>query len=251
MILKTLVSGYAGSGKSYFALTHPKVAWLLTEPGSEVLLDTHPNLAKNVVWWENFLPSPDEDIKSVFERMDRAVLKAFSDFKEGKVETLVLDNISMLSENRWIYISQYEKILARSGEVDTRSMYGTLGRWLYLFTLRNILSFKGNVVMTAHEFEQEELNEKGLSVKTGNVIPNILGGFREKVEGMFSASIYMDKKNVGQGQYKYMARCQKGSGRLAKNRYGLPEWVENVSYQEIIRVIESRKSTQVKQGVNA
>lgn len=251
MVLKTLVSGYAGSGKSYFALTHPKVAWLLTEPGSEVLLDTHPALAKNVAWVESFLPSPEEDIKAVFERMDRAVLKAFQGYKDGSVETLVLDNVTMLSENRWIYISQYEKVLSRNGEVDTRGMYGSLGRWLYLFTLKSILSFKGNVVMTCHEMEEEEQNEKGVSTKTGNVIPNILGGFREKVEGMFSASIYLDKKNIGQGAYKYMARCQKGSGRNAKNRYGLGEWVENVSYQEIIRVIQSRQSTQVKQGVTA
>lgn len=243
--LKTLVSGYAGSGKSYFALTHPKVAWLLTEPGSEVLLETHPGLAKNVAWWESFLPSPEEDIKQVFERLDKAILRAFQDFKDGKVETLVLDNVTMLSENRWIYISQHEKLTSRSGEIDTRGMYGTLGRWLYLFTLKNLLSFKGNVVISCHEMSEEEQNEKGVSVKTGNVIPNILGGFREKIEGMVSASIYLDKKNVGQGVYKYMARCQKGSGRNAKNRFGLPEWVENVSYQEIIRVIEARQLTKV------
>lgn len=251
MVLKTLVSGYAGSGKSYFALTHPKVAWLLTEPGSEVLLDTHPQLAKNVVWWESFIPSPDEDIKKVFERLELATTKAHTDLKEGKIETLVLDNATMLAENRWVYISQYEKMLSRSGEVDTRSMYGTLGRWLYLFTLKNLLSFKGNMVLTCHEQMEEELNEKGLSVKTGNVTPGILGGFRDKVEGMFSASIYLDKKNVGQGVYKYMARCQKGSGRNAKNRYGLPEWVENVSYAEIIKQIEAnkRKAVPVSQAV--
>ena len=68
---------------------------------------------------------------------------------------------------------------------------------------------------------------------------------------MFSASMYLDKNNIGQGAYKYMARCQKGSGRNAKNRYGLGEWVENVSYPEIIRVIQARQSTQVKQGVTA
>src|SRR3990167_5929266 len=119
MHLKTLVSGYAGSGKSYFALTHPKIAWLLTEPGSEVLLDTHPGLAKNVAWWEAFLPSPEEDIKQVFERLEKAVLRAFQDLKDGKVETLVLDNVTMLSENRFIYIQQYEKVVNRSGDVDT------------------------------------------------------------------------------------------------------------------------------------
>src|SRR3990167_5963271 len=247
MHLKTLVSGYAGSGKSYFALTHPKIAWLLTEPGNEVLLETHPELAKNVVWKEEYLPSPTEDIKAVFERLEKDSIRAHKEFAEGKIEALVLDNVSMLSENRFIYIQQYERTVNRAGEMDTRAMYGSLGRWLFLFTLKNILSFKGNVVLTCHEMEEEEQNEKGMSVKTGNVIPNILGGFREKVEGMFSASIYLDKKNAGQRMYKYMARCQKGGGRNAKNRYGLSEWVENVSYPEIIRLIEAKKS---KQAVN-
>lgn len=243
MVLKTLVSGYAGSGKSCFGLSHPKVAWLLTEPGSEVLLETHPNLAKNVVWHESFLPSPDEDIKKTFERLEAATVRAFVEHREGKIETLFLDNETMLAENRFVHISQYEKMVGRTGEVDTRAMYGSLGRWLYLFNLKNVLSFKGNVVISCHEMNEEEQNEKGVSVKTGNVIPNILGGFREKIEGMVSASLYLDKKNVGQGQYKYMARCQKGGGRNAKNRYGLPEWVENVSYQEIVRVIEAKKKS--------
>lgn len=239
--LKTLTNGYPGGGKTYFGLTHPKLAVLWTEPGSEVLLETHKELAKNVVWWESFLPSPGEDIRAVFERLDKACVKAHEGFQKGEIETLMLDNVSMLAENRWIYINQYEKVLSKAGEVDTRAMYGTLGRWLYSFTLTRILSFKGNVVVTCHEQQEEEMNDRGLSVKTGNVIPSILGGFREKVEGMFSASIYLDKKNKGQGAYQYMARCQKGGGRNAKNRYGLPEWVEDISYPKIMSLIEGKK----------
>ena len=73
--------------------------------------------------------------------------------------------------------------------------------------------------------------------KSTPVVSNILGGFREKIAGMFSASLYLEKKRVGDNKYQYLARCQKGGQRDAKNRYGLPEIVENVSYQSIIKAI--------------
>lgn len=49
---------------------------------------------------------------------------------------------------------------------------------------------------------------------------------------MFSASIYLYKR-LGDNQYRYIARCQKGANVDAKNRYNLPEIVENVSYKTI------------------
>ncbi|UOF78244.1 AAA domain [Caudoviricetes sp.] len=249
--LKTLVNGYSGSGKSYFALSHPKVAWLITEPGTDVLLDLHPELKKNVVWKEEFIPSKTEDIKAVFERLDAATTRAQKEAAEGVIETLVLDNITFLSENRWLWINKYDKQIAKNGEVDTRGMYGSLGRWLYQFTLLDIISFKGNVVITCHEMEEESLNEKGVATATGNVIPNIIGGFREKVEGMLSASIYLDKRRVGPDKYEYWARCQKGAGRNAKNRFGLPEILQNISYQTIMESIQknSNKTSQIKETV--
>ena len=61
-----------------------------------------------------------------------------------------------------------------------------------------------------------------------------MGGLRDKVGGMFSGFIYLDKKRLGDNNYKYIARCQKGANVDAKNRYNLPEIVENVSYKSII-----------------
>ena len=230
--LKTLVNGYAGSGKSYHLLTYPKIAWLITEPGTEILLETHPELKKNVVWMESFLPSPDEDIKTVFERLQKAVVRAYADVKAGTIETLGLDNASFLSENRWIYINKYERNLTNQGQLNTLAMYGDLNRWLYQFFLLNITPFPGHVVVTCHEHEEKEDN-----VKTGNVSPDLLSGFRDTIDRMFSCSIYLDKKKVGENKYKYAARCQKGAGRNAKNRYGLPEVVEDISYDSIIKCI--------------
>lgn len=234
MSIKVLVNGGPGTGKSFFGIGCPKVAWLLTEPGNLVLLDTHPEMAKNIAWSEEFIPSPVEDIKANFARLDAAILKAHKDYAEKKVETLFLDNMSYLFENRWMYINQYEKLVTGSGAVDTRGMYGTLGRWGYKFTIMSLLSFPGNVIVSCHEMVEGDEAMANKVDKTTPIVPNILGGFREKIAGMFSASIYLDKKKLGENKYQYIARCQKGGQRDAKNRLGLPEIVENVSYASIM-----------------
>jgi hypothetical protein len=113
-------------------------------------------------------------------------------------------------------------------------MYGILSRWLYNFTLTKLLSFKGNVIVSCHEqYEGDEAMDRKVD-KTMTIAPNILGGFRDKVAGMFSASIYLEKKRLAQDKYSYTARCQRGNQREAKNRYNLPEIVENVSYKSMV-----------------
>ncbi len=78
--------------------------------------------------------------------------------------------------------------------------------------------------------------------KAMTIAPAILGGFRDKVAGMFSASIYLEKKRKGENQYEYWARCQEGNQRPAKNRYNLPEMIKDVSYQTIIKSIGTAAS---------
>lgn len=250
MKLKTLASSYPGGGKSYFALSHPKLAWLITEPGSEILADTHPHLGKNLVWKEELIPSPTEDVKKVFERLESAILRAHNEAKAGAVESLALDNLSFLMEYRWQYINKYEKQFSSNGAVDTRSMYGTLGRWGFQFIINSILSFPGNVIVTCHEQVEGEEAMANKVDKSSPIVPSILGGLRDKLEGMFSASIYLDKQKKPEG-YRYVARCQKGGQRNAKNRYGLPEIVEDISYQKIIDTINNNKTKQAAQPVVA
>lgn len=243
MVLKTLINGGVGTGKTHYLFTHPKVAYLCTEPNGIDTARSNPELLSNLVWAEEFIPSPTEDVKAVFERLDKAITKAFVDYEEGRIETLGFDNMSFLSENRWMYINKYERVVSGAGVLDTRGMYGTLGRWLYQFTLTKLLSFKGNVVVTCHEqVEGDDAMSRKVD-KTTPVVPNILGGFREKAAGMFSASLYLDKKRTGANQYSYLARCQQGNQRAAKNRYNLPEIVENVSYTAIMEAINKASKT--------
>ena len=232
--IKALVNGGTGTGKTYFGFTCPKVAYICTEPNGLDTARANPNLLSNLVWADEFIPSLTEDIKLTFDRMEKSIQQAHEDYSKGLIETLFLDNFSYLAENRWIYIQKYESNKTNSGAIDTRGNYGTLARWLYNFTLTRLLSFKGNVIVTCHEQTEGEEAMEAKTDKSMTIQPSIIGGFRDKVAGMFSASIYLFKNRTGENNYKYTARCQKGNQREAKNRYNLPEIVENVSYKAII-----------------
>ena len=234
--IKILASGYPGSGKSYLGLSFPKIAWIITEYGTDVLLDTHPNLAKNVVWHENRLYDPQEDPREVIKAIDGDIAKAKVDYKAGLIETLAFDNFTFYANLEWERINRYEMLRATNGAVDTRGMYGILRRYLYN-RLCTILAFPGNVYLTCHEQMEGEEAMAGKTDKSTPVVPNVLGSVREVIGGMFGASLFLVKKRVGDNKYIYSARCQKGNLREAKNRMNLPEVVENVTYSKIIESI--------------
>lgn len=235
--LKLLVNGGSGTGKTYFLFTCPKIAYQCTEPNGLDTARANPILLSNLVWADEYLPSVQEDIKVTFDRLEKGIQQAHDDYAKGLIETLALDNYTYLAQNRWQYILKYEMAKTRQGEMDTRAMYGTLSRWLYNFTLTRILSFKGNVVVTCHEQTEGEEAMENKTNKAMTIAPAILGGFRDMAAGMFSASIYLEKKRKGENQYEYWARCQEGNSRPAKNRYNLPELLKDVSYTTIIASI--------------
>lgn len=235
--LKILSNGGAGTGKTYLGFTFPKIAYIGTEPNGLDTARANLTLLNNLVWADEFIPSTGEDIKDTFGRMEKAIEMAHKDQAEGKVETMFLDNFTFLAENRWIYINKHEPVRSSNGSLDTRGMYGALSRWLYNFTLTRLLSFKGNVVVSCHEQTEGEEAMDNKTNKAMTIAPAILGGFRDKVAGMFSASIYLEKKRKGENLYEYWARCQEGNQRPAKNRYNLPEMIKDVSYNSIFASI--------------
>jgi len=244
--LKIMVVGNSGSGKTHFTGTFPKSYVINTEPGGMDTIANNPQLSKNIVGWDEFIPDSPKDTKRVFQELQLACDKVKELAREGKVETLVLDNMTYLSENRWTYIETHEpKFSTRTGDLDKMSMFGALGRWQYQFVLMNLLRFPGNVVMTVHEqLESDEALDKKPD-KSCPILPNIIGGFRDKAEGMFSCVMYLQKIKGQQG-YKHVARTNKGNQRNAKNRYNLPEIIENPSYSNILTAIRKNVS-QVKE----
>jgi len=98
--------------------------------------------------------------------------------------------------------------------------------------LMSVLTFKGNVVVNCHE--QME-NEEALLRKPNSdnpIVPNIIGGFRNTAEGMFSLVVYLSKISRN-GKLEYWARTNMGNRRNAKSRFPLPATLRDLSYKVI------------------
>ena len=230
---KILVSGGPGTGKTTFGLSFPKVAYFGTEPNGLDVARANPPLAEHIVLSEEFLPTITEDIKLTFDRLEKAILYAHQQAKEGKVETLFLDNITFLSLNRWLYMERYEQKMSKGGEVDTRGMYGALALWMYRFILLSIVSFPGHVVISAHEQLESEEDRANALYANLPITADLLGSMKHRISGLVSASIFLSRKPLAPGKWKFSARCIEGEGKRAKNRYNLSEIVENISYDAI------------------
>jgi hypothetical protein len=220
------------------------------------------HLLKNLVEYEMLYVDPDsgkDAIRDFVEERSGVLYKALARARElakkGAVETLVLDNLTYVSLLFWEYMLRYKSndYLTDKGLVNKLQMYGGLNSWLFRFCICELLPFKGNVLVTAHlKSESEEKLNKKKQQQDVSAVPNILGGFRDQCEGLFAASLYLERKTNtvadknGKPQLvtKYLAYTQQqvvpafGSKILAKNRYGLPPIIENVSYEAILKHIQ-------------
>lgn len=238
--LKALVIGGSGTGKTFFAASCPKTAFINCEPNGLDTVITNPHLKANLACYEEFIPQNPMDTKRVFSEMYKYLKEVRELIAKGEVETVILDNLTYLTENRWVYIQNYEASVSKSGEIDIRGMYGILGRWLYTFVLMELLSLPCNLIVTCHEKLESDDALKKKPDKTNPIIANVLGGFRDTAEGLFSLVLYLNKIPMGNNKYKYMGRTNRGNSRNGKNRFGLSEVVENISYPVIIGEIRKK-----------
>jgi len=244
--IKLMVVGGTGSGKTHLSSTFPKSMMAITEPNSEETFLNQPALKKNIVDYKMFIPTSIDDTLRVFKELDAYTDLARERAKKGEIESFILDNFTYLAENRFIYINKYDPVLSvKTGEPDTRGMYGKLGRWLYQFTIMKLLTIPANVIVTCHErLESDEALAKKPD-KNNPVIASVLGGFRDDMPGMFSGVFYLAKVEKKQGNnttYQYLARTNLGQGKLAKNRWNLPPVIENVSYDTIFSAIKKAET---------
>jgi len=243
--LRALVCGLPGSGKTYFASTCPKVYYMGFSLGEGDTFKVQPHLSKNMVKVCELVPGDDDELKQLFGDLDngldnglvhKLVNEAKTLFKEGKVDTLVIDTLTYLVDYLWLYMNKFCVKKTRDGAIDTRGMYGDLNTKLSRLVGLLIMSFPGNLICTTHEMlENDEAMDKKID-KTSPVVANILGGFRNKVEGMFSLNMYLTKLE-DKGKYQYWARVNKGNQRNGKSRIPLPSTVQGISYQKIMEVI--------------
>ena len=249
--LKVMANGGFGTGKTFLAMTFPKWAYAMIEPNGILTAKQNPELLKNMVHFDEFVPSVDEDIKVTFERLSAYIAQCKQDAKEGKIQTFILDNGTHLSEMRWLYIEKYELQTSRkTGEVDTLSGYRALGDWMWKFFIKEVISIPCHVVVTFHQQEEMETvtDDGGRSKQrpTGRIITSTLGRFRDTAPGLFNASIFLERHKFGNG-WVFKARCigPEGAGKPAKNNLGLPEIIDNISFEKIMGYL---KKEGVKNG---
>lgn len=248
---KILDNGGFGTGKTFFAMTFPKWAYCMIEPNGIMTARSNPGLLDNMVHYEDCVPTK-LDLRQVFEqRIPNYIAKVRKDIEEGLVEAFILDNLSHCSENRWMYIDQFEPawVIKKGHQVkDARSQYGNLGRWLYKFILTEVVSLPCHVIVNVHTMdettEEETSSGEAKQVKTGGIITNTLGGFRDDAAGLFNANIFLEVKNLPEGKYERQAICLPTTKYpTAKNNIGLPQVVKNISYQTLVDAINFNKTT--------
>jgi hypothetical protein len=147
-------------------------------------------LKKNMVGYDSFIPSDSKEIKNVLESLKAELVVVREMVDKGEIETVILDNITYLADTVFTYYHKVSPVLDNRGNVDKWGAFRELDEWLKSFILK-LLTMPCHVVVTAHEkLESDEAMEKK-SNNENPIVPNILGGFRNKIEGMFSYVLYV------------------------------------------------------------
>lgn len=265
-VFNVLVNGHFGVGKTHFGMTFPKVyAICMADRGIDILYRKgNDSLRNNLVWYEYINPGTDQELREFFRPGVGGLYKILEDVKKkaelGEVQTLLFDGFTYFVDMKWrqINLDEVDKS-ARTGNVDTQSMYRNLGLYLQTFVARDLVPISKryhiNLVVTCHLKRESEMTLEGTQQRAGKVdklsdiAPMIEGGFRQKVDGYFGASIYLDKKVSG-NKPVYTAYCDKTNAMRtvinAKNRYGLPPVVENVNYEALMKCMDVKTSLDVK-----
>ena len=132
-------------------------------------------------------------------------------------------------------------MFSNSGKIDTLKMYGNLTRWIFRFILTEVLTLPCHVIVPVHIMEETEETE-GTRKKTGKIVTDTLGSFRNTAGGLFNASLFIELERKGLNQYIRKARCMPSPLKEAKNNIGLPELVENLSFNTIMEAINKNKA---------
>lgn len=258
-----LLVGPFSSGKTRNSLTFPKCYVIsFDSPGLDIVHEPeNKEIAKNLVWYETIKNESEEELKKVFLESSKENTSIFGCLsharelaKEGKIKTLILDGFTYLVDMRWQYINEFEETRsANTGNLDLQAMYKNLGLWLQRFVPSEVLTFTTryncHVIVTVHlKREARDIVEGSDKFKTrarrvsteSDIAPMIEGSYRNKIEGIFGAHIYLENRLQADGKTQYMAYCEKtiafGTVVLAGNNYGLSPKLDitNKSFYDVL-----------------
>ena len=234
--IRCLVIGTSGSGKTHFAHTFPKTYTINCEPGGMDTVAGKVILNKNLVGYDSYIPADKNEIKNILIKLKEDMVKVREMAIKGEIETVILDNITYLADTLFIYFSEICPSLDNRGNMDKFAAFRELENWLRQFMLK-LLTMPCHVIVTCHEKLENDEAMVRKSDKNNPIVANILGGFRNKIEGMFSYVLYISKIEKG-GKYEYWARSNKGNQKNGKSRITLSSTIQNISYETLLSEIK-------------
>lgn len=270
------INGPAGSGKTRLGMGFPDVLAITFDPtGLDVLKEPENRALLDNLRWH--VPLNGLPLNEVFQFTEAAgengiypaiaLAKELGPRGEGKIKTVLLDGFTYLAQLKWTQICEAkgidptQKEEMNRKEVDQRSWWDALGSYLDHLVLQNLLPLATrhdlNVVVTCHVQRENDNTVKGMQTSRNvelaaqskrlvnlesDLSAQVVGGFRQRIDGLPSATIYLEHKlgeateadvktgraaKAGQEILRYYAYCKMTKSESldtvikAKNRYGL------------------------------
>lgn len=301
------INGAAGSGKTRLAMGFPDVMVISADPtGLDVLKEPeNSKLLDNLRWHIPLNGLPLNDVFAFTEKAGEsglyaaiALARQLGPRGAKKIKTVVLDGFTYAVQLKWTQICESKGVVWTSKEDmsrkenDQRAWYDALGSYLDHLVLQNLLPLATredlNVIITCHVMRESENQVKGIqnarsaqaleqaSASKRNVnlesdlSPQVLGSFRQRVDGLPSATIYLEHKLVaasesdvkrklaaqkGQEILKYYAYCRMARSQSldtvikSKNRFGLGtlDLTNGSFYKTLLARLEQSRAEIAKQ----
>lgn len=264
--ITAMINSYFGNGKTLQAHSFPRCYTISCDPAGLETLRQPKNLKylNNLVEYDELHNENEADLKKLFRETAKSderdsIYGCLAHARElvvkQAINTLVLDGASYFVDMKWQHINEFEEVRSgNTGNRDSQAMYRNLGLYLQRFFASDLMTMATrnglNVICTFHLKRESEEAVQGGAAKNrarkvalnSDIAPLIEGGFRQRAEGLFGASIYLDKKIV-EGKPKYEAICDiaTGLGTIvnAKNRYGLPARLDLTGGSLYDKIMES------------
>lgn len=281
------INGPAGSGKTRLGMGFPDVLAVTFDPtGLDVLKEPeNVKLLDNLRW---HVPLNGIPLQKVFAYSEEAgeegiyqaiaLAKRLGPRGEKKIRTVLVDGFTYLAQLKWTQICEAKgvdptvKEDMNRKEADQRGWYDALGSYLDHLVLQNLLPLATrhdlNVVVTCHVQRESDNTIKGMQGNRNqdlaaaskrlvnldsDLSAQVVGGFRQRIDGLPSATIYLEHKLTekdGKEVLQYYAYCRMTRSQSldtvvkAKNRYGLGtlNLTNGSFYKTLLKKIEDSRN---------